>query len=238
MDPLTGGTLLAAGGSGLLNFWGQERTNAQNVQLNNDNNAWNAGQSQIGRDFASAEALKNRDFQERMSNSQYQRGTADMRAAGLNPMLAFSQGGASSPGGGQASASTASGNPGRVESSVSAAVSSAVKSSELMALLAENRARVAKANEETQTIKDMRPGGVTKQDFEAAAIHNRDDRERRKFQSEKEQLEQVVRESRARTAATALQLQRDKKFGDFDRTLEQLNMGSKSIRDLIPIPGR
>jgi len=48
---------------------------------------------------------ENRDWSERMSNSAYQRQTADMTKAGLNPMLAyFKGGGASSPAGSTASA--------------------------------------------------------------------------------------------------------------------------------------
>lgn len=57
------------------------------------------------RDFNAQQAQANREFQERMSNTSYQRATADMQAAGLNPMLAYHQGGASTPQGSSAQSS-------------------------------------------------------------------------------------------------------------------------------------
>lgn len=95
MDPVTAAAVVG-GGSSLLSSgigaYSAYDTNRRNADLNREQMAFNAQQSAI-----------DRDFQERMSSTAWQRATADMKSAGINPMLAFSQGGASSPSGGAAS---------------------------------------------------------------------------------------------------------------------------------------
>lgn len=62
-----------------------------------------AGASMLGgahaNRLARKEAKRNRRFQERMRNTQWQSAVADMEKAGINPALAYSQGGAASPSG-------------------------------------------------------------------------------------------------------------------------------------------
>lgn len=94
----------------------QSNTNRQNMLMQMGYNTLSAIQQGIynqiennaAMQYNSAEALANRQFQEHMSSTAYQRAVEDMRKAGLNPILAFAQGGASTPGGSGATITGAS----------------------------------------------------------------------------------------------------------------------------------
>jgi len=159
MDPATAVALGAGGISALGSMW---------------SNVTNLGEGRRARQFA-----------ERMSGTAYQRAVVDMQLAGLNPMLAYGQGGASTPGAPM----------GSVDDALSPAVSSAQGARRLSQELKLMQQQTARQFVETQDILPAQKAVLQSQAKEAAA---------RTALARRESMESVAR-TKGHLMSTALQ---------------------------------
>lgn len=103
-----GGTFGTGTGSVIENWLTGNQDYARGLETMSFQNAYNSSEAAKARAFNAEQAQLQRDYEERMANTAYQRAVADLRAAGFNPALAVTHGGAPTPSGATASASQAS----------------------------------------------------------------------------------------------------------------------------------
>lgn len=138
--------LIGAAGS----FLGQNSANNANQALMQQGSAFNAAQS--------AEQMA---FQERMRKTQYQTAVEDLKAAGLNPMLAYTQGGAGVPSGASASAAS----PPKIENALGNAANSAATSAVALNNVMQNKLIQAQINKTDTESDNIQADTVNKLDL-------------------------------------------------------------------------
>lgn len=145
------------------------------------------------------QASKNRDFQEYMSNTAHQREVADLRAAGLNPILSANHSGASTP----------SGSTAQMSNPFDKAFSSAV---EILNTIAKTQLTEAQAKTELQqpakVIADTSSAKATKDLIEMQTLESSSREDLNRVQGHRDSVDAILKNAQIRNENLRNQLMR------------------------------
>lgn len=172
----------------------------------------------------SAQADRNNNFQAKMSDTAYQRAVADMKAAGLNPMLAYGQGGASSP----------SGTPAQMQNVIGPAVGSALEArrvqKEIEATESINKVNDAAAAEKYEAAKLSKAMQATQATQQLQNISNA-----KVADAQIQRMNAEMPALKAEVDARTKQATQDSKFSDYDNLMKRANMGINATQGVVDI---
>jgi len=188
-------------GGGVMNLMGQHSANKANIKLNREN----------------------RDWMERMSNTEYSRSIGDMLNAGLNPMLSALNGGASTPSNTAPTVQSETEGLGRGVQSAGAAMAQRAAIEQQRANVELTRANTYKAVQEGNSAKSFADNAGSRYNYEMNEVKSRVEQLRTQHKLTDAQTKQILDMLPALKAASESQAKANEQAANSGKAKQRLD---------------